>query len=417
MVKESLMSLKKILAGSMLVLVMTSCNLVQLPPTSTPASSTNSPTPSIILATITPALTTESTPPATPLNMPAVSSPSLIHIVILDANNGWGIASNGSGYIVRTADGGTTWQNTTPIGLTGIGLSTTLNVLDINTAWVLIPNADFFTGTLYRTSDGGLNWTSFSVPFGGGSLQFLDKNTGRVMADLGAGAGSQAVEIFQTSDGGATWLSVYNNDPTRPDSSNTLPLSGIKNGMTFLDANNGWVAGTRPVDGEIYIFVTHDGGVSWEQQAIPLPAGFSSYLYMPQSPVFFGSDGFLPLGILKNSSTDFTFFTSHNGGSSWSGDPTNTNMVIRQGLYSFADSLHGWSWDGGTTLYATSDGSQSWSTKTTNVDLSGRLIQLVFVPGTGGQYIGWALTGLDDAGHSQLYKTTDNGGTWDPLVP
>jgi photosystem II stability/assembly factor-like uncharacterized protein len=138
---------------------------------------------------------------------------------------------------------------------------------------------------------------------------------------------------------------------------------------------------------------------------------------MPQPPVFFGSDGFLPLGIFKNSSTDFTFFTSHDDGSGWGGDPTNTNMVIKQGPYSFADSLHGWSWDGGSTLYATSDGAQSWSTKTTNIDLSGRLTQLVFVPGTGGQYIGWALTGLDDAGHSQLYKTTDNGGTWDPLVP
>ena len=52
------------------------------------------------------------------------------------------------------------------------------------------------------------------------------------------------MELFQTSDGGATWLSVYNNDPTRPDSSNSLPLSGIKNGMTFLDANTGWVTGT-----------------------------------------------------------------------------------------------------------------------------------------------------------------------------
>jgi photosystem II stability/assembly factor-like uncharacterized protein len=348
--------------------------------------------------------------------MPVVSSPTFIHIAFLDANNGWGIASNDSGYILRTVDGGTTWLNATPVGLTGIGLSTTLSILDVNTVWVLVPNADFFTGTLYRTSDGGISWTSYPVPFGGGSIKFLDSNTGRVLADRGAGAGSQSVEMFQTSDGGATWLSVFNNDPTRPDSSNSLPLGGIKNGMTFLDANTGWVTGTRPVDGDIYLFVTHDGGISWEQQAIPVPASYSAYQYMPQSPIFYGTDGLLPLGIFKNDSTDFTFFVTHDGGTTWSGDPTNSSMVIKQGSYSFADAIHGWSWDGGSTIFVTSDGAQTWSGVTTNIDLSGRLSQLVFLPGTGGQFMGWALTGQDDAGHSQLYKTSNNGSTW-TLIP
>lgn len=410
------MNLKNVLAGSLLILAMVACTQVQLPPTGTPITSANSPTPVTIPETPTPVATAVNTPPVTPPNMPVVASPALIHIAFLNANNGWGIASNNGGYLLRTVDGGMTWLNATPIGLTGIGYSTTLSVLDVNTAWALVPNADFFTGTLYRTSDGGLTWTSSSVPFGGGSLQFLDPNTGRVLADRGAGAGSQSVEMFQTSDGGATWLSVYNNDPTRPDSSNSLPLSGIKNGMTFLDANTGWVSGTIPIDGEVYLFATHDGGISWEPQAIPLPVGYSSYQYMPQPPVFFGTDGYLPLGIFLTNTTDFTFFATHDGGTTWSGDPTNTSRVIKQGPYSFADSMHGWSWDGGTTLYQTSDGAQTWSGITTTLDLSGRLSQLVFVPRSNGQFIGWALTGQDDAGHSQLYKTTDNGGTW-TLIP
>jgi hypothetical protein len=40
-----------------------------------------------------------------------------------------------------------------------------------------------------------------------------------------------------------------------------------------------------------------------------------------------------------------------------------------------------------------------------------------FVPGTAGGFTGWALTIVDDTGHSQLYKTTDNGITWTPLIP
>jgi photosystem II stability/assembly factor-like uncharacterized protein len=282
---------------------------------------------------------------------------------------------------------------------------------------VLVPNVDFFTGRLFSTTDGGNAWNSYDVPFGGGVLQFLNASTGRVLADRGAGAGSQSVELFQTSDGGASWMSVFNDDPTRPDSSGTLPLSGIKNGMTFIDANTGWVTGTRPVDGEVYLFVTHDGGVSWEQQLIPLPSGYGSYQYMPQSPIFFGNDGYLPLVIYLTGLTELTFYTTHDGGNTWTGDPTNANMVIQPGQYSFADATHAWGWDGGSNLYFTSDGGQMWGGLATSLDLSGRLSQIVFVPGTGGQFIGWALTGPDDAGHSQLYKTSDNGGTWTALLP
>jgi photosystem II stability/assembly factor-like uncharacterized protein len=414
--KEYLMRLIKMLTGFLLALAVASCTQVQVPPTVTPVSGTNTPTPVIILETPTSVSTAANTPLGTQTNMPVMTSPGLVHIAFLDANNGWGVASNDGGHILRTVNGGTTWQNVTPVGVSGIGLSTTLSVLDSNTAWVLVPNADFFTGTLYRTSDSGTTWTSFQVPFGGGSIKFLDANTGRVLADLGAGAGSQGVELFQSSDGGATWLSVYNNDPTRPDSSNTLPLGGIKNGMTFLDANTGWVTGTRPVDGEVYLFVTRDGGISWEEQTITLPSDYSAFQYMPQPPIFFGNEGFLPLGIFMNSSTDFTFFVTHDGGTTWSGNPTNSKMVIKQGSYAFADAMHGWSWDGGATVNSTSDGAQTWNGVTTNIDLSGRLSQMVFVPGTGGQFIGWALTGQDDAGQSQLYKTTDNGGTWN-LIP
>jgi photosystem II stability/assembly factor-like uncharacterized protein len=406
----------KMLTGLLMALAVAACTQVQLPPTVSPVSSTNTPTPVIIPETPSPQDTDVNTPLATQLDMPVVTSPGLVNIAFLDANNGWGVGSSEGGRILRTVDGGTTWHNATPVGSSGIGGSTILTVLNSNIAWVLVPNADFFTGILYRTSDGGLTWTSFQVPFGGGVIKFLDSNTGRVLADRGAGAGSQSVEVFQTSDGGANWLSIYNNDPTRPDSSNTLPLGGIKNGMTFLDANTGWVTGTRPVDGEIYLFVTHDGGISWEEQPITLPPGYSAYQYMAQPPIFFGNEGFLPLGIFMNSSTDFTFYVTHNGGTTWSGDPTNTKMVIKQGSYSFADAMHGWCWDGGATVYSTSDGAQTWSGVSTNIDLSGRLAQMVFVPGTGAQFIGWVLTGQDDTGQSQLYKTTDNGSTW-TLIP
>jgi len=356
------------------------------------------------------------TPLPPPPNLPVVLFPTLVLIDFQDTNHGWGIASNDGGYILRTVDGGTTWLNATPPGLTGIGYSTNLSVLNVNTVWMLVPNVDFFTGLLYHTVDGGLSWTSVTVPFGGADIQFLDGSTGRALAGRGVGLGSNPVEMYQSSDGGVTWISVFNNDPTRADTSENLPLSGIKNGMTFLNANTGWVTGTRPVDGEVYLFVTHDGGASWGQQSIPLPAGYESYQYMPQAPVFFGSDGFLPLMIYLAETTEFTFYSSHDGGTTWTGNPTNANRVVTPGQYAFSDALHGWCWDGGSNLYSTNNGAQTWGSTLTSLDLNERLSQIDFVPGIGSQFTGWALTNVDEAGHSQLYKSTDNGITWTQLI-
>ncbi len=402
---------KIILTISVLALVLAACS-----PTQPPANLTN--TPITVTNTPVPTEAATGTPLPPPPDLPVDTSPTLVHIDFQDANNGWGIASNGSGSILRTVDGGATWLNATPPGLTGIGYSTVLSVLDVNTAWALVPNADFFTGTLYHTSDGGLTWTSNPVPFGGATILFLNKSTGRTLAGRGVGLGSNSVEMYQTDDGGVTWLSVFNNDPTRPDASGSLPLSGIKNGMTFIDANTGWVTGTRPVGGEVYLFVTYDGGATWAQQSVPLPAGYETYQYMPQAPVFFGNDGFLPLMIYLPDATVFTFYSTHDSGATWTGDPTNATRVIMPGNYAFADATHGWCWDGGANLYATADGAQTWSKMPANLDLTGRLSQMEFVPGpAAGQFTGWVLTNVDEAGHSQLYKTIDNGSTWTPLIP
>jgi len=410
---------KLILIICALVLAMGACTPAQQPAnlTGTSITITNTPTPPAKANIPTPLAEATNMPLPPPPDLPVVPAPALVRIDFQDSNNGWGIAVNDGGYLLRTVDGGTTWMNTTPPGVTCIGYSTNLSMLDVNTVWVLVPNADFFTGKLYRTTDGGLTWTSFDVPFGGKNIQFLDASTGLALADRGAGMGSDSVEMFQTSDGGATWLSVFNNDPNRPDSSGSLPLGGIKNGMTFLDANTGWVTGTRLVDGEVYLFVTHDGGASWSQQSIPLPAGYESYQYMPQAPVFFGKDGFLPLVINLSSTTDFTFYTTHDGGTTWTGDPKNAKSVVTPGSYAFADALHGWCWDGWTNLYSTTDGAQTWAGMPTGLNLSGQLSQIEFVPGTASQFNGFALTSVDDAGHSQLYKTTDNGISWTPLIP
>jgi hypothetical protein len=160
------------------------------------------------------------------------------------------------------------------------------------------------------------------------------------------------------------------------------------------------------------LYLTHDGGSSWSQQNLALPASYEKYRYLPQAPVFFGQDGFLPLTIYRPEAAELTFYTSHDGGLTWGGNPAAPAQRIKACLPALADALHIWCWDGGPTLFTTRDGAQTWDETRTSLDLSGNLSQLELVPGI----TAWALTRLDQAGRSQLYRTS-NGTNWEPLIP
>jgi photosystem II stability/assembly factor-like uncharacterized protein len=391
---------------AILLLTMAACNLH--------TGGTETPTESVITEVPTAPPTGESVAIPLPVGLPVIASPSLLMIDFQDAANGWGLASTDTGYILRTEDAGVTWLNVTPPGLAEVGYSTHLSILDVNTVWALVANPDYVSGTLYHTADGGATWTSNPVPFGSASLQFLDPLTGRALADRGAGAGSNAVELYQTADGGLTWVSVFHNDPTLSGSSDSLPLGGIKNGMTFIDGSTGWVTGSYPMDGYVYLYVTHDGGNSWAMQTIPDLAAFETNQFMPFHPFFFGSEGFLPLTIYYPAGNIEQFFClSHDSGATWACDPNNASQVVQPGRYSFADALNGFSWNGGTHLYFTTDGAQTWGGMAAALDLTDQLSQIDFVD----SYTGWALSYQDDAGLSRLYHTADGGATWTQLIP
>ena len=191
---------KKIALGlAMIVLTTLACGL---PAGATPTPTAATQPPTAVPATATPVAATV---PPTP-SLPVVASPQIDSLHMLDAMNGWAITDTN---LLRTPDGGTTWYNATPTGLTSLGYSASAYYLDASTAWVAMMGSDPTNGTLYRTTDGGSTWTSISVPFGGGWLKFMDKANGWVLVGLSAGMSHQAVAVFTTSDGGSTWSQVF----------------------------------------------------------------------------------------------------------------------------------------------------------------------------------------------------------------
>ena len=399
---------KTVLMGAILMLILLSCSqlnnlpfLPPMPPTATLAS------PSAIQASPTgPAVSQPGVQAlSTPAALPLVASPGIVAMDMLDLNNGWALSDSA---VLRTTDGGQTWNDATPSGVSSVGASASSYFMTASSAWVLIANADGTTGSLYRTTDGGSTWATASVPFAGASLQFLDAANGIAMASLGAGAGSEAVAVYHSSDGGSTWTQAYINDPTVAGSGDSLPLAGTKSGAVFLDSNHGWVSGAEPMPDFIYLYGTADGGHTWTQQNLALPSAFSGATTNADPPRFFSaSQGVLAVD-LSSYTVGTVFYLSRDGGVSW----TPTQPVTPTGRYSIASLTDFFVWDGGSTLFVSHDSGQTWSSISPNINVQDSLVTFQFVDPMNG----WTLT-IDANNHSSLYKTADGGQTWTTLIP
>lgn len=338
-------------------------------------------------------------------SLPVVTTPGIETLFMLDADNGWATSETN---VLRTTDGGVSWLNATPPGVSSVGWPGGYFFLDTTTGWVLLSDTDATTGTLYKTMDGGATWETTPVPFPNGGLQFLDEANGWAITSLGAGAGSMAVAIYRTNDSGSAWTRVFVNDPTVTGFNDSLPLGGMKTGFQFIDANRGWVGGMEPVDDFIYLYSTSDGGATWSLQDLDLPLGYSGSQTVTISPRFFGAtEGVLPVGLFGDSEA-IAFYLSHDGGVTW--NPT--TPVASSGQVSIASLTEFIAWDGGLTLYASHDSGTTWESVTPNIDIHETFMTFQFANAT----TGWALTG-DVSSHYSLYKTIDGGLTWIILIP
>lgn len=364
----------------------------------------------------TPPATTEAPPtpysdtPVPPvLQAPVVKSPALITIHFFNALDGWGVTDT---EIVRTNDGGTTWYNVTPKDLGETGSTVEPFFLDKDQAWVQKPDFNNFpnNGLLYHTVDGGLNWTISSTPFSGGDLSFLDPNNGWMLADLGVGAGSNAVAIFQTTDGGGTWAQTYTNDPNNPEAGKSLPLGGLKSGIVPLNMQTAWVAGVIYSSGTPYLYRTYDGGHTWSQVDLPLPAGAEKFeLDIDRDQMRFVSpnDGFLIVRMAGDSTQTAVYVTS-DAGNSWTLTPT---LLPNAGASSFISAQEAVLYNG-QQFYITRDAARTWTIISPNVTFGDSFAALDFID----LNTGWVVT-LDANNHRSLYRTNDGGATWTPVIP
>jgi photosystem II stability/assembly factor-like uncharacterized protein len=396
------MNLRSSLIVFVLAVVLSGCNISV---TSFPAS----PEPTVeVKATELPPTPYPDTPAPPAIAAPPVESPALLEIHFVNELDGWGVSES---WIVRTNDGGITWYNVTPTDVEEVGSTVETFILDKEHAWIQKPDFNNFpnNGLLYHTADGGLTWTISSTPFSSGDLSFIDSENGWMLADLGVGAGSNAVAVFQTSDGGASWTQTYTNDPNIPEAGDSLPLGGIKADLVPLDMQTAWVGGVVYSPGTVYLYRTDDGGQNWTQVNLELPEGAENFeLGIDEDQIQFVSpqDGFLVVR-MSGDSTETAVYTTNDGGDTWQLTPT---LIPNAGASDFMSAEEAIIYNG-EQFYVTRDAARTWTTVSPDIVFGDSFATMEFVNPNSG----WIITVADDK--RSLYRTHDGGATWLPVSP
>lgn len=248
-------------------------------------------------ATPTAASGPDQTQPSNPIPLPTSIATdnggkpiTIIDIFFWDAANGWGIGTvvdDPFQHVLRSSDEGNTWVDVTPSGaITDPQTPNTAVVsafVDANHAWVTyyspVPAPPEPQYQIWFTTDGGQSWQSsqpLKMPetldfFMPANLGFSDTSNGWLLAHLGAGMSHDYVALYKTADGGQNWQLMV--DPSQSGViQSSLPMTCVKNGVVFLDANTGWVTGgCNGVLPGLFLYHTTDGGKTWLPAALPPP--------------------------------------------------------------------------------------------------------------------------------------------------
>ena len=266
-------------------------------------------------------------------------------------------------------------------------------------AWVSGAN-----GTVLRTTDGGRTWQLRPVP-GAEKLDFrdIDAMSDRIAYTLSIGPG-EASRIYKTTDGGANWnLQFANTDP-----------NVFLDAMTFRDEATGF-AFSDSVEGRFVILMTTNGGRTWERvppdRLPPALPGEGAFAASGTNVAVFRPDH------VWIGTTAARVLHSTDGGRTWTVATTPLATGASAGIFSvaFRDARHGVVVGGDykkeseafDNVAFTSDGGTAW-TLVRDRGLSGFRSVVAWVPGGERSLLAIGPSGAD--------WSSDDGHTWAPVI-
>jgi photosystem II stability/assembly factor-like uncharacterized protein len=362
---------------------------------------------------------------------------------MIDARNGWALVA-GKGlartYILRTMDGGITWQDVTPPQLITVrnhtyGFSGSLSVVDANTAWAIANGGEALIGTVWHTDDGGQSWRPGNpiriYPPGSEmyingfdtNLNFIDTKNGWLNVRVQGVMAHYIDTWFRTMDGGLNWERIPICRYAADSGCNYLfldELTGFKNSF------DRYISAVSDIETSTIwqIEKTVNGGLTWSNIALPQPADLRSNLFsgetvQPSQVINFsigqrftqfpsGAVGVRMDFVAYTANDVFArpslqkgyYYISNDGGTTWQYFPFYRDLL-------FLTDLVGWRFMKHVDKYfieKTVDGGTTWNAVGGEISEVGRL---QFTD----ENSGWMLLQNTDF-TSRLMQTIDGGLTW-----
>jgi photosystem II stability/assembly factor-like uncharacterized protein len=350
------------------------------------------------------------------------------------------------GTLLETNDGGHSWRfvRAFPTGGEGGPFVATVRFIDADRGWV-VP----FGGGIYRTRDGGRSWTGLRFSCGDdflGGASPAGASTGYALCGGGPATIDQLKQLYVTYDGGDSWRLVARSHLCRGGRCRVhedVPLTGHAAGLLFRSARDGLLIANRlgiyrtrdggrhwrttlftddaffvaavswPAPRRLYallgrggLLASDDGGKHWEQR-YPIGPG------APEGPVSFSSPtdgiGAAKGGFFRNPGA---ILATANGGKTWSVRTVIPGVTVMQLVRASRNVV----WVVGLerlgvsrsrlVVLRTNDGGRRWKRRPTPrgvkaATLSAPSADVAFLATRDGR---------------RLYRTTDGGTAWTPVV-
>jgi photosystem II stability/assembly factor-like uncharacterized protein len=219
--------------------------------------------------------------------------------------------------------------------------------VDRDHGWVGFTETAAASGRLVRTGDGGRTWEavtpSAAAHHSAGSrvwLHFFDRRLGWTVTYAAAAPGGG---ILRTTDGGQTWSEWTE-----------LPEPGP---VRFTTPTHGWLAGYSVYVNTGGLYETFDGGDSWHQRNVAPADGAGADDLGYRLPFFDGRDGVLPVSVGDDR---VAFYLTADDGRTWQAASTAAAAGGPRAAVAVASRSVWWAIGSGGPAAVTTDGGATW---------------------------------------------------------